>query len=374
MSTTRIAVGTRKGLWFYSSADRKTWTVDGPHFFGSIVYHVVLDPRDRATVMCATSAGHLGPALMRSTDAGATWKQVTTPPTFAKGEPRGRAVNHIFWLTPGHPSQPGTWFAGTSPQGLFRSDDGGDTWAAVDGFNNHPEQATWVMGDQDQTPEGGKTHSILVDPRDPAHMYLGLSGGGFFESTDSGADWKPLNSGVAMDFAPPLPDGAEYPFGHDPHCVQQAPTNPDRLWRQDHCGLYRLDRDKAPRWVRVGDAMPKDVGDIGFPIAVHPRDPDTAWVFPMDGTSVWPRTSPGGKPAVFGTRDAGASWQRLDAGMPAEQAWWTVKRQCLAADAHDAVGLYFGTTSGEVWASADEGASWSRIAEHLPHIYSVTVV
>lgn len=374
MSTTRIAVGTRKGLWFYSSADRKTWTVDGPHFFGSIVYHVVLDPRDRTTVMCATSAGHLGPALMRSTDGGATWKQVTTPPTFTKGEPRGRAVNHIFWLTPGHASQPGTWFAGTSPQGLFRSHDGGDTWTAVEGFNDHPDQSAWVQGDQDQTPEGGKTHSILVDPRDPAHMYLGLSSGGFFESTDSGADWKPLNSGVAMDFAPALPDGAEYPYGHDPHCVQLAPTNPDRLWRQDHCGLYRLDRDQAPRWVRVGDAMPRDVGDIGFPIAVHPRDADTAWVFPMDGTSVWPRTSPGGKPAVFRTRDAGASWQRMDSGMPAEQAWWTVKRQCLAADANDAVGLYFGTTSGEVWASADEGGTWARIAEHLPHIYSVTVV
>lgn len=120
--------------------------------------------------------------------------------------------------------------------------------------------------------------------------------------------------------------------------------------------------------------MPKDVGDIGFPIAAHPRDPDSAWVFPMDGTSVWPRTSPGGKPAVFGTRDAGVSWQRLDSGLPIGQAWWTVKRQCLAADAHDTVGLYFGTTSGEVWASADEGARWARIAEHLPHIYSVTVV
>lgn len=374
MSATRIAVATRKGLWFYSSPDRTSWTVDGPHFFGSIVYHVILDPRDGQTMLCATSAGHLGPAVFRSSDAGKTWTQVNTPPAFAKGEPRGRAVDHIFWLTPGHPSQPGVWFAGTSPQGLFRSEDGGDTWTAVDGFNNHPNQSEWVRGDQDQTPEGGKTHSILVDPRDPAHMYLGLSGGGFFESTDSGGDWKPLNSGVAMDFAPPLPDGAEYAHGHDPHCVQYSPTRPDRLWRQDHCGLYRLDRDQGARWVRVGDAMPKDVGDIGFPIAAHPRDPDSAWVFPMDGTSVWPRTSPGGKPAVFGTRDAGVSWQRLDSGLPIEQAWWTVKRQCLAADAHDTVGLYFGTTSGEVWASADEGARWARIAEHLPHVYSVTVV
>jgi hypothetical protein len=373
MPATLLSVATRKGLWFYRSNDRRTWTVDGPHHFGSIVYHVVLDPRDGRTLLAATSTGHLGPALLRSMDLGRTWTQVRVPPAFATGEPRGRAVNHVFWLTPGHASQPGVWYAGTSPQGLFRSEDGGDSWAPMDGFNNHPEQSEWVRGDQDQTPDGGKTHSVLVDPRDPARMYLGLSGGGFFTSPDAGLSWKPLNSGVAMDFAPPLPDGAEYAHGHDPHCVQLHPLHPDRLWRQDHCGLYRLDRDKSDRWQRVGKAMPADVGDIGFPIAVHPRDPDTAWVFPMDGTSVWPRTSPGGRPAVFGTRDAGASWQRLDRGFPSEQAWWTVKRQCLAADGGDPVGLYLGTTSGEVWASADEGEQFTRIAGNLPHVYAVTV-
>ncbi len=222
-----------------------------------------------------------------------------------------------------------------------------------------------------------------MDPRDPNHMYLGLSGGGFFESTDAGADWKPLNSGVAMDFAPSLPDGAEYPHGHDPHCVQFAPSNPDRLWRQDHCGLYRMDRATPAgipaRWVRVGDAMPKEVGDIGFPIAAHPTDADTAWVFPMDGTSVWPRTSPGGKPAVYCTRDAGISWRRLDSGLPTEQAWWTVKRQCLAAGAgpKGTVGVYFGTTSGEVWGSRNgtkKSARFRRIASNLPHIYAVAVL
>lgn len=373
MPTTQLAVATRKGLWFYRSTDRRAWTVDGPHHFGAIVYHVVVDPRDGRTLLATTRTGHLGPALMRSFDGGRTWQQTQSTPTFPKGEPRARAVDHVFWLTPGHPSEPNVWYAGTSPQGIFRTEDAGDTWSPVRGFNDHPDQKAWVHGDQDQTPDGGKTHSISIDPRDAKRMYVGLSGGGFFTSNDAGATWSPLNSGVAMDFAPPLPDGGEHPFGHDPHCVQIHPLRPDRLWRQDHCGMYRLDRDRSDRWVRVGAAMPSEVGDIGFPIVAHPRDPDAAWVFPMDGTSVWPRTSPGGRPAVFGTRDAGASWQRLDEGFPTEQAWWTVKRQAFAADAGDPVGLYLGTTSGEVWSSVDEGAHFSKIAAHLPHIYSVTV-
>jgi photosystem II stability/assembly factor-like uncharacterized protein len=373
MPTTQLAVATRKGLWFFRSDDRRAWSIDGPHHFGSMVHHAVLDPRDGATVLAATRTGHLGPALLRSLDAGRTWSQVRVPPAFPKGEPRKRAVDHVFWLQPGHAREPGVWYAGTSPQGLFRSDDRGETWAPVSGFNDHPDQAAWVWGDQDQTPEGGKTHSILVDPRDPAHLGVGLSGGGFFESRDAGATWRPLNAGVAMAAAPPKADGTEYEYGHDPHCVVQHPARPDRLWRQDHCGVYRLDRDRGDRWERVGRAMPPEVGDIGFPIATHPRDPDTAWVFPMDGTSVWPRTAPGGKPAVFVTRDAGASWQRLAKGFPAEQAWWTVYRQALVVDAGDPVGLYLGTTTGEIWASTDEGASFSLVARDLPHVWALSV-
>jgi hypothetical protein len=151
------------------------------------------------------------------------------------------------------------------------------------------------------------------------------------------------------------------------------PLAPDVLWMQSHCGIYRLVRP-AERWERVGENMPKEVGDIGFPIVPHPRDPDTAWVFPMDGTEVWPRTSPGGRPAVYGTRDAGKSWQRFDAGLPAEQAWLTVRRQAMTADRHDPVGLYFGTTQGEVWASRDEARSWTCVARHLPLIQAVEAV
>jgi photosystem II stability/assembly factor-like uncharacterized protein len=144
---------------------------------------------------------------------------------------------------------------------------------------------------------------------------------------------------------------------------------PDRLYQQNHCGIYRMERPEG-RWLRIGENMPPDVGDIGFPIELHPRDPDTAWVFPMDGTDVWPRTSPDGRPAAYITRDAGDTWTRLTRGLP-ERAWFTVKRQAMTVDTADPVGVYFGTTSGEIWSSADEGASWTRIAEHLPEIYSV---
>jgi hypothetical protein len=208
-------------------------------------------------------------------------------------------------------------------------------------------------------------HSVNVDPRDSQHLYIGLSGGGVFESTDGGSDWAPLNQGCRADFFPdPYPE-----FGHDPHCVRLHPLRPDRLYQQNHCGIYRMERDTG-RWERIGDNMPRDVGDIGFPIELHPRDPDTAWVFPMDGTDVWPRTSPGGRAAAFVTRDAGASWTRLSAGLPSP-AWFTVKRQAMTVDDRDPVGVYFGTTSGEIYASRDEGETWRCVAAHLPEIYSV---
>jgi photosystem II stability/assembly factor-like uncharacterized protein len=367
-----VHVSTRKGLWFLHTEDRARFRLEGPHHHGHIVHHTVLDPRDRRTLLAAMRTGHLGPVVMRSLDRGETWKELAAP-TFPKGEPRGRAVDHVFWLTPGHATEPGVWYAGTSPQGLFRTEDAGDTWQPVSGYNDHPDQATWAGGDKDQTPDGGKLHSILVDPRDPKHLYVAMSGGGFFESTDGGLAFRPMSLGVENPYLPKLPDGAEHLFGDDPHCVVQHPMRPDRLWQQSHFGIYLLDREKGERWERIGRAMPSDVGDIGFPIVLHPRDTDTAWVFPMDGTTVWPRTSPGGKPALYETRDAGATWERKDGGFPTEQAWWTVKRQAMAADACDPAGLYLGTTSGEVWASNDEAKTFTCIARHLPEIYSVTV-
>ena len=362
---TTLLIATRKGLWTLAGdAARRAWKLTGPHFLGHIVHHAIADPRDARTILAAARTGHLGPTIFRSTDRGRTWKEAAQPPAFKPGS--GRTVDHSFWLTPGHPTELGVWYVGTSPQGLFRSADGGATWAGVDGFNDHPERKAWCGGDQDGTPDGPKLHSVLVDPRDPRHLYIGMSSGGVFESTDGGGDWHPLNKGVKVLFMPD-PDP---PFGHDPHCVRLHPRDPDRLYQQNHCGIYRLDRP-AERWTDIGAAMPKSVGSIGFPMVLHPRDPDTLWVFPMDGSDVWPRVSPGGKPATYRSVNGGKSWQRQATGLPKGQAWWTVKRQAMTADHAPTVGVYFGTTGGEIWGSRDEGRSWKCLARHLPHIYSV---
>lgn len=364
-----VLVATRKGAWLYhGDAVRRAWRVDGPHFLGHIVSHVVLDPRDGRTLLAAAKTGHLGPTVFRSTDLGRSWKEAARPPAFpkaAEGEKR-RAVDHTFWLTPGHASETGCWYAGTSPQGLFRSEDGGVTWAPVSGLNDDPQYRQWMGNEQDGTPDGPKLHSILIDPRDPAHLYMAMSSGGVHESADGGRSWMPVIKGleVVEDLDP-----ANVAF-HDPHCVRLCPTNPDRLYQQNHCGIYRLDRP-SDQWERIGRRMPKRVGDIGFPMVVHPRDAETVWVFPMDGGSVWPRTSPEGVPSAYVTHNGGRSWQRLATGLPADQAWWTVKRQAMTADGEDPVGLYFGTTSGELWMSRDEGSRWAPMARHLPEIYAV---
>ena len=363
-----VLVGTRKGL-FVLEADRRrrSWRMEGPHFLGQVVNHAVLDPRDRRTLLAAVKAGHLGHTVYRSEDRGTTWQESSAPPAFPKAEPgaAGETVSHVFWLTPGHAKEPGRWYAGTSPQALFESADAGRTWAGVAGFNAHPDRRKWIGEPQEAPPDGGTLHSINVDPRNPQHLYVGCSAGGVFESRDRGATWTPLNRGCAADF---LPDPNAL-YGHDPHCLRIHPKSGD-AYQQNHCGIYRLDRVGA-RWKRIGRSMPKEIGDIGFPLALHPRDPRTLWVFPMDGGTVWPRTPIGGKPAVYRSRDAGAHWERLDRGLPPAQAWFTVKRQALAVDALDPAGVYFGTTGGEVWGSFDEGDLWHCLVQHLPHIYSI---
>jgi len=367
-----LLIGTRKGAFVLrGDRTRRTWKLSAPMFLGHIVHHVVLDPRDRRTMLMAARTGHLGPTVFRSTDLGKTWKEAKTPPAFPKvpeGQ-KGRVVDHVFWLTPGHPSEPGLWYAGTSPQGLFRSNDGGVTWEPFSYINDDPQYREWMGTVQDGTPDGPKLHSILIDPRDPRHLYFAMSGGGVHESVDGGRTWTPIVQGmeVVEGF------NADNITFHDPHCVRLCPTNPDRLYQQNHCGIYRRDRSEG-RWIRIGMSMPNKVGDIGFPMVLHPRDPDTVWVFPMDGSTVWPRVSPGGKPAAYVTRNAGKTWTRQDKGFPRTDAWWTVKRQAMTTDAHEPVGLYLGTTSGEVWASRTGGTSWTCMARHLPEIYSVEAV
>src|SRR6185369_8072064 len=196
-------------------------------------------------------------------------------PAFSAGDPHGRAVDHSFWLEPGHASEPNVWWAGTSPPGLFRSGDGGDTWEAVAGLNDNPMYLKWFPPESAGTPDGPILNQVVVDPRDKRHMYLATCSAGVLESQDQGASWRPLNQNVEVTF---LPD--KFPeYGQDSHSIALAPTNPDRLWQQNHCGIYRLDRPDE-RWERIGKAMPSEVGDIGFTVIPHAREQDTAWVFP----------------------------------------------------------------------------------------------
>ncbi|WP_395701959.1 WD40/YVTN/BNR-like repeat-containing protein [Aquabacterium sp.] len=364
-----VMVATRKGAWlFHSDASRRSWRADGPHFLGHVVHHLQLDPRDGRTLLASVRTGHLGPTIYRSTDLGRRWQEAAQPPAFAQdanGLPN-RSVDHTFWLAPGHASEPDTWYAGTSPQGLFRSEDGGQRWTPLASVNDDAKFREWMGSAQDGTPDGPKLHSLIIDPRDAQHLYFAMSSGGVHESTDGGRSWSLLIKGleVVEGFDP-----ATITF-HDPHCVRLCPGHPDRLYQQNHCGIYRLDRP-GDTWQRIGRKMPKRVGDTGFPMVVHPRDPDIAWVFPMDGSTVWPRVSPGGQPAAYITRNGGRTWQRQDAGLPEAQAWWTIKRQAMTVDARPNPALYLGTTSGELWIGRDEGARWQNIARHLPEIYAV---
>jgi hypothetical protein len=376
-----LLVATRKGAWLlHGDSARRSFRLDGPHFLGQVITHLVLDPRDGRTLLAAAKTGHLGPTIFRSTDFGRRWTEAKTPPAFAAPSNKlpARSVDHTFWLTPGHASERNTWYAGTSPQGLFRSEDGGANWTPLPSVNDDPQFREWMGTVQDGTPDGPKLHSITVDPRDPAHLLFAMSGGGVHESHDSGKTWRTLVQGlqVVEGFDP-----STVTF-HDPHCVRQCPTRPDRLYQQNHCGIYRLDGfsesppadpARAPAWDRIGRKMPKRVGDIGFNMVVHPHDADTAWVFPMDGQTVWPRTSPDGRPAAYVTRNAGRSWQRQDQGLPESQAWWTVKRQAMTIDPLPKPALYLGNSGGELWIGRNGGERWSLLARHLPEIYAVEV-
>ncbi len=367
-----LLVATIKGAFILKGdGARRAWSVAGPHFLGSEANHLVRDPRNRSTMLLAARTGHLGPTVFRSDDAGATWKEARLPPAFPKAPEgsSGTVVQKTFFLAPGHASQPGVWWAGTVPHALFRSEDDGTTWEHREEFSRYiaglKEKNPPNIG---ETPGGAITHSILIDPRDAKHIYVSLSTGGFFETTDEGRTWRPINGGSSADFLP-----EKFPeYGQDPHCVVMSPANPDRIYQQNHCGVYRLDRP-GTLWNRIGRNLPAAVGDIGFPVVAHPRNQDVLWVFPMDGTDVWPRTSPGGEPAAFCSRDGGASWTRQAGGFPESNGWFTVFRQAMKSDAQDPVGLYLGTTAGEIWASGDEGASWKPIASHLPRILSIEV-
>jgi hypothetical protein len=356
--TVTILVGTRRGLFIVRSDEkRRDWEISDPLLVGLEVYHAFLDARDGATIWAATDHSVWGAHVHRSRDRGATWDVLPAAPHHADG----RGLKAIWALAPAPDpaSGPaaGSLLAGIEPAGLFYSDDGGHSWRPSP-LNDHPTRNTWQ-------PAGGglALHSMIVDPREPRRLYCALSAGGVYRSDDGGASWTPNNAGVRADF---LPDPSA-PTGHCVHKLQLHPARPDRLYQQNHCGTYRSD-DRGASWIDITAGLPSD---FGYALALHPRDPDTLYVIPEESSHM--RATVDGRLRVYRSRDAGASWQALTQGLPQQHSYVQVLREGLAADLLDPHGLYFGTSTGHLFASADEGKTWRLIAGFLPKILSVGV-
>ncbi|MGH7481742.1 MAG: WD40/YVTN/BNR-like repeat-containing protein [Longimicrobiales bacterium] len=351
----RLFVGTRRGLFLMDSGEsRRDWTIRGPLLEGREVYDALLDPRDGRTAWAATAHGVWGAHVHRSEDGGQSWQVLEATPHYDDA----RGLKAIWSLAPGHVSEPDTLFAGIEPAGLFRSDDLGRTWRGVDGLNEHRTNATWQ-------PAGGglALHSVHVDPRSARRMVCALSAGGVYRSDDGGASWRPANQGLRADFLPtPQPES-----GHCVHKLRQHPLEPDRLYQQNHCGVYRSD-DGGGSWTEITAGLPSE---FGYALAIDAQDPDVAYVIPEKSSHL--RAVVDGRLRVYRTADGGASWRALTDGLPQEHAWVTVLREALTTDALRPGGVYFGTSGGHVFASADGGETWSLPAGFLPRVLSITV-
>ncbi len=352
MSVT-LLVGTRRGLFIARSGDRIQWVLEGPHLEGREVYHAIRDPRT-GVLWAATDHKVWGAHVHRSDDRGRTWEVLEAAPHY----PDDRGLKAIWFLAPGPPSEPDTLWAGIEPAGLFVSRDAGRTWEGVSSLNDDPSNRTWQ-------PAGGglALGGIQHDPADPDRLYCSLSAGGVYRSHDGGATWTAANRGVRADFMP-----QKYPeTGQCVHKLRLHPALPDRLYQQNHCGVYRSD-DRGESWIEITNNLPSD---FGYALALDPRDPDTAFVIPEESSHM--RATCDGRLRVYRTDDAGATWTALTQGLPQEHAYVSVLRDAMDHDGLDPVGLYFGTSTGHLFASADRGESWRSVAGYLPKILSVTV-
>jgi photosystem II stability/assembly factor-like uncharacterized protein len=352
-----VLVGTMKGAFiFRSDKARGTWEMGGPYFAGSAVYALAYDGRaGRNRLWAGPNSMHWGGLLRTSDDFGRTW---TNPEEANVKFPEGTdaALKQIWQITPGRDSEPDTLYCGVEPAALFVSRDAGQQWSLAEGLWNHPQRPRWEPGG------GGLClHTILLDPTDPNRIRIAVSTGGMYVTEDGGANWRPSNDGVRAQF---LPD--KYPeFGQCVHKVVQSKSNPDRMFLQNHWGLYRSD-DRGRNWTDIANGVPSD---FGFPVAVHPRDPDCAWIVPLESDEF--RCTPEGKLRVYRTRDAGASWEPMTNGLPQHDAYETVLRDAMATDVLEPAGVYFGTRNGKLFGSADGGESWSSLADGLPAIVAV---
>ena len=363
----QLLISTRKGLFSARRTARGIWDLDAVSFLGDNVSLAMTDPRDGAWY-AALDHGHFGAKLHRSRDRGATWTEIGVPayPTPPEGHLEkdflGREIPWRlirFWsLAPGAASQPGLLWAGTIPGGLFWSEDHGDTWNLVEPLWHMPERRKWAGGGADAP----GIHSICVDPRNPARVAVAISSGGVWITEDLGKTWAAHTRGMRADYAPP--ELVEAPESQDPHRMVQCAGAPDAYWIQHHNGIFRSG-DGCATWEEIRDVPP---AVFGFGVAVHPQDPRTAWFVPARKDEH--RIPVDGAVVVARTRDGGGSFEVLREGLPQVHAYDLALRHALDIDA-SGERLAFGSTTGSLWVSEDQGDHWHTVSEHLPPVYAV---
>jgi len=351
-----VLVGTMKGLFvFRSGPDRARFERGGPYFPGHAVYAAAYDRRgDRQRIWAAATSMHWGALLNHTDDFGATW---TTPEVPTVRFPEGtKALQNIWQIAPGRAEEPDVLYCGVEPAALFESRDNGKSFALVEGLWQHPHREKWQPGG------GGLClHTVVVDPARKGGITVAISTGGVYRTDDGGRTWTARNKGVRAQFLPdPYPE-----FGQCVHKIARHPSRPDRLYLQNHWGLYRSD-DGGDSWQDIAHGVPSD---FGFCMAVHPHDSETAYIVPLESDGF--RCTPEGKLRVYRTRDGGGSWQPLSEGLPQRDAFETVVRDAMGTDQEQRAGIYFGTRSGKLFASRDDGESWTALAQGLPPIVSV---
>jgi hypothetical protein len=362
----RVFVATHKGL-FTIDRTNHGWDVTDIAFLGDPVSVLLTDAASRR-VWAAMDLGHFGIKMQRSNDGGATWEESPAPAYPPKpeglvdvdgwGRPLDWVVKKVWSLSLGGKDQPGILWAGTLPGGLFRSDDDGDSWELNRPLWDNPMRNEWMGGGA----EWPGIHSICVDPRDSRHVTLGVSSGGVWVTEDGGETWNCRATGMRYNFMPD--EQNDNPNTQDPHCVVQSPTNPDILWAQHHCGIFRSTNGSAS-WEEIPEAGPST---FGFAVAIHPHDADTAWFVPAIKDEK--RVPVKGELVVTRTRDGGKSFDVLRKGLPDVQAYDLIYRHGLDVD-ETGDRLAFGSTTGGLWVSEDQGDSWQCVSAHLPPINAV---